>query len=100
MQSKNKGYTVVELLFVFLAISAIIGILLGTWTLSFGNEWYNEESVLKHLQKKNPEITEIIESQRNVFLDSKIMVREKDQIVIYYLDSNIFYNYEFKKETP
>lgn len=67
-----------------------------------GNFWYTEEGVIKKIRLQYPEITQIIDTERNIFTYSVITVKEgeaakKYYVKKYYLDTDILFNYELRK---
>lgn len=96
----QKGFTLIEIMIVF-AICFIIGVVFiaGIYrTLLKGNFWYTDEGVLKALQFERPNVTKILKTERNAWDYSRIIVQEEDFQKIYYLDTNILFNYEFQDD--
>ncbi len=97
MKHNQKGFTLIELLIV-VAIVAIVAIVIGVWgTLAMGNMWYTEKGVLEELKLDHPNITEVLDTNRNAWGYSQIIVQEGEKINTYYLNSDFLWNYEFHK---
>ena len=98
MNSKQKGFTLTELLIV-IAVIVIIGIVLflgaGIFT---GNFWYTNKSVLREIRIDHPGATHILKTERKIWNYSEILVQENNERTTYYLDSDIFWNYEFHQK--
>lgn len=65
--------------------------------LAMGNFWYKEDTVLKKIKQSNPHVKRVIDSTRNTFSDSIVVILENDgDRVEYCIDSNILYRYRVK----
>lgn len=62
------------------------------------NFYFTEETVLRKLQALHPNITKIIEVDRQIWRRSAITVEEAGSPKKYFLDSNVFLEYEFSEE--
>jgi len=92
----QDGFTSVELLFVVVIILSIVGFIWGVVANAIlaGNFWYTEEGVLRDIQIDHPGIMEVIRSERNVYDDSVITVKnDAGSRFTFTLDSDIFFNY-------
>lgn len=98
MHNKQKGYTLVELIIVVFLLCMVVVVGGGVFGLSRANCWYRESGVLRELRIMHPEAREVLKSERNFVSYSEITVRNEDgTIVVYALDSNIMFNYNFIK---
>lgn len=62
------------------------------------NIYFTENGVLRELRNEFPKTERVVKIERNFFSKSIIIVEEKNgDRPIYELDSNILFNYEFKK---
>lgn len=81
---------------------AYISILMLTVTfwvvLVSSNMWYTKNSVLNDIKSKYPEISNVLQINRNLLSYSEIIVQEGEKINTYYLDSNLFFDYKFHKK--
>ena len=93
MRKQNAGYTLVELIIVIAFIATAVATSVGFGLIGSGNYWYTEGGVLKELQIDHPNVTEIVKTERNVFADSVIMVKEDGVLHNYCLNSNALFNY-------
>lgn len=93
----NKGFTLLELMIV---IFILFGVLWGGVISAglMGNQWYLESGVLRKIQLDHPAVTEIVDTQRNVWRHSVITVKENGVDKKYHLDADIFFNYEIVEE--
>jgi len=90
----GKGFILIELL-ITIALIVIVVI----WGLSIGgNQWFTEETVLRKLRAEHPNVTEIVDTQRNIWNYSEIKVKENGKLKTYLLDSNILFNYEIHEK--
>lgn len=98
MKHQQKGFTLVELITVVIIIM-IIGLVFGAGvygTIIKGNFWYTEAGVLRELQLNHPRVEKILKSTRNNWDYSEFLVhKEDDTRATYYLDTDVFWNYEF-----
>lgn len=94
----NRGFTLIELLIVIAIVCNVAIFVLLEITIIMGNQWYTEAGALKQIQVEHPTATEIIDTQRNLWKYSVITVKEKGVSKTYYLDSNIFFNYEIHEK--
>jgi len=63
-----------------------------------GNMWFTDSGVLRELQIDHPEIQNLRKTERHPWDYSKIRVMNDDGTEsCYYLDTNILFNYEFRK---
>lgn len=97
---KNRGFTLVELLIVFLiGALLIVGIWgFGVMTICQGNFWFVEDSVLRELRVDHQNVTKVLKVERNVFSDSVILVENRDgSRSTYCLDTDILWNFKFSE---
>jgi hypothetical protein len=97
MRHNNRGFTLIELITVFVVIFIIAVVIWGgvITVICKGNFWYSEDSVLKQLKNDHPDITEVLRTERHVVSDSIITVRENGIARNYCLDTDVLWNYEF-----
>jgi prepilin-type N-terminal cleavage/methylation domain-containing protein len=94
---KNKGFTSVELIVVIVILALGFAVGFGVFGVLKGNFWYSEDKVFQVLKSEHPQITELVSTQRHVFGKSIIKVRENGAVRIYYLDTNVLFNYSFSE---
>jgi len=96
----NKGFTLIELIIVVVIMFIVVGFfgigVIGTGIM--GNQWYTEAGTLRKIQLEHPAVTEILDTQRNVWSYSVITVKENGINKKYYLDSNILFNYKIHEK--
>ncbi len=95
MLRKKDGYTLIELSIVIAIIAIMIGLLSIFVIACKGNFWYTEAGVLKELQIDHPNVIRVLKTEKNIFDESVITVKEGDAIKDYCLDTSIIWNYEF-----
>ncbi|HBI25424.1 MAG: hypothetical protein UT41_C0001G0464 [Candidatus Wolfebacteria bacterium GW2011_GWC2_39_22] len=89
-----KGYTLIELIIVIvIALIVVVNVVV----IPTNNAWWTSDGVLKELRVDHPTITEVIKTKRNLFSYSEITVHEGGQVITYFLDSNVLFNYTFHK---
>jgi prepilin-type N-terminal cleavage/methylation domain-containing protein len=94
-RSSQKGFTLIELIIVGAILFILVGWLLVWRTILAGNYWFSEGGVLRELRADHPAVTEVIKSQRNIYADSVITVKEGEVRRDYCVDTNMLFNYEF-----
>lgn len=95
MNIRQKGYTLTKLLKIQGIIVIIIVVFFAIDAVLAGNYWYSTDLVEHEMKIEHPEVTSVLKTTRNVRLYSKILVMEGGKRNTYYLDSDIFHNYDF-----
>jgi len=98
-KSGSQGFTFIELLIVFGIISIVV---VGIGMIGMGikgNYWWTQTGVVSQLQEEHPGVEKMIvsKSERNIFRESRITVIQNGQPITYCLDSDIFFDYQFKE---
>jgi prepilin-type N-terminal cleavage/methylation domain-containing protein len=96
---RKNGFTLVEVMIVMglIAISAVVVYGFIITVICRGNFWFSEEGVLRELKVDHPGVTEILKTERNVHAKSVITVKEDGFNHVYYLDSDMLWNYKFSE---
>jgi len=93
------GIVVIAVLVIILGGGLVYAGFFGT--VVKGNFYYTESGVLNQLQQENPEagITGIYQADtdRNVWADSVIVVIANGNNIKYCLDSDLFFDYQFRE---
>ena len=93
----KSGFTLIELLIVVVILVIVIGYLalyLGLICgIAMGNYWVSDEGALKAVQVDNPEVTEVVKIQRNIWDYSVVTVKnEFGKNVEFLLDTDVLWN--------
>lgn len=93
--SQERAFTSMELIVVLIGMATIACTITAVVTLAVGNFWYTEAGVLKKIQHRHPEATEVVESSRYIWGYSIFTVRGEGGIEkTYRLNTNCLWNYE------
>ncbi|MEK7584869.1 MAG: prepilin-type N-terminal cleavage/methylation domain-containing protein [Patescibacteria group bacterium] len=93
----ERGFTLIELMIVFVATGVIVGVVSACCALCAGNFWYSEQGVLRALQSDHPNITKVELIERHVYDYSIVVAKQGDQEMMFFLDSNMLFNYKFQR---
>ncbi len=96
MRNLQRGLTLVEAIIMILIIEMLVGWFIVK-VLIMGNFWFVEAGVLRKIKLSNLEATSILDSTRNVYEDSVVLVTVNNKKVWYCVDSDILFNYEIKE---
>lgn len=92
----QKGYTLVELMIVIVAISIMFFGIIVPFVVVKNNAIFTDAGMTSQLIKERPSVKEVVKIQRNLFSYSVVTVRMQDgTTATICLDSDIFANYEF-----
>ena len=95
----NKGFTVIELMFVMVITMILLGYGVIYSAILAGNFWFTEDGVLRKIQIQDETAVSVIDSNRNVFWDSGVTVIDKDgDKTDWKVDANILFDYEVKPD--
>ncbi|HAT68509.1 MAG: hypothetical protein A2481_00345 [Candidatus Yonathbacteria bacterium RIFOXYC2_FULL_47_9] len=87
MTAVQKGFTSIE----------CIALMLCAVPIFMANIYYTERGIAKELKVYCPSVKKVLETERNFFTKSVIVVETYDGVrATYKLDSNMFYQYDLK----
>ena len=90
-----KGFVLMQIILVCLmVVMAVFSLSLASFLT--GNFWYTEQGVLEKIRLNNPKATLIIDHSREIWSYSEIIVEENGESKTYYLDTDMFFNYEIR----